>query len=573
MNNFFQKYLGQIAAVWKKWTLGQRIIFAAVVILSLGGFGFLAAYSATPSMTPLLYRAIPNEEELARITRRLDQEGIPYQATADFRILVDNEKTAQRMRSVLAREDLIPGGTDPWQIFNVERWTITDFERNVNLRQAITKELERHIAALDDIDAVSAIIGVPEDKMFAEEQKPWTASITVTPKPGSDLTANRKKRKGIEKLVRFAIPALTAENITIVDNEGAVLNDFAGLEDMDRLELTRRELKVKRDLELQYRNAIFVALQEMYGKDRVQVVNLNIDVDTSKKTVKDESHSPIIVKPDNPNTPYDESAEEGARILSITTQEDIADERFEGSGFHPQGPPGQEGQTPPAYKDMEDLFGKYGASKVGKTNVVNTTVTSEERTPWVITRVTAAVAIDGVWKKKSNEKGEFLLNPDGSIEREYIPVSAEELAKAADLVRNAVGYNSVRKDSVSVQHIAFSRIEQFAREDSDYRAERQRNFIILSAVIAVGILLILFIASRLILREIERRKRLREEELARQEELRRRQILEDAQQEGVEVEMSVEERTRMELTERAINLAREHPGDVAQLIRTWLKEE
>ncbi|MDR1625243.1 MAG: flagellar M-ring protein FliF, partial [Spirochaetia bacterium] len=380
-------------------------------------------------------------------------------------------------------------------------------------------------------------------------------------------------REGIEKLVRFAIPYLTPENITIVDNQGTVLNDFAGLQDMDRLRQTQEELKHKRRQELLYRGAILDALQQIYGTDRVQVVNLNIDVDTSQKTIKDESHSPIIMKPDNPNTPYDESAEEGARITSITTQEDIWDERFEGSGLHPQGPPGQEGQTPPSYKDLEDLFGKYAASKVGKTNVVNTTLTNVVSTPWVTTRVTAAVAIDGVWKWKHDEKGEVVVNPDGSIEREYTPVSDEDLAKAAALVRDAVGYSRSRGDSVTVQHIAFSRTEQFAKEDSDYRARQQRNLIILSAIIAVGALLALFIAVRLISREIERRRRLREEELARQHQAMREAALRSAEQEGAEVEMSVEERTRMELTENVINMAREHPGDVAQLIRTWLREE
>jgi flagellar M-ring protein FliF len=53
----------------------------------------------------------------------------------------------------------------------------------------------------------------------------------------------------------------------------------------------------------------------------------------------------------------------------------------------------------------------------------------------------------------------------------------------------------------------------------------------------------------------------------------REAALVDADNEGVEVSMSVEEKRRMELQENAINLAKEHPGDVAQLIRTWLSEE
>ncbi|MDR1933516.1 MAG: flagellar M-ring protein FliF [Spirochaetales bacterium] len=573
MNDFLKNFFGRPAAVWKNLRLVQRVIFAAVVVAALSGFGFLAAYSSSPSMTPLLYRSIPDEQEMTRITQRLDQEGIPYQTTEDFRVFVKDEKTAQRMRGVLARENLIPVGTDPWQIFDVERWTITDFERNINLRRAVTQELERHIAALEDVDAVSAIIGVPEKEMFSEDQKPITASIRITPKPGSDLTDNRKKTEGIERLVRYAIPGLLAENITITDNRGITLNDFSKFADSDRLKQTRDELKVKREFELRYRDTILAALQKMYGEDRVQVVNLNIDVDTSKKTIRDEKHSPIIVTPDNPKTPYDESAEEGAKVLSITTKKDVLDEQFKGWAFHPEGPVGVEGQVPPAYKDLENMPGEYRKSQIGQTEVVNTTFTDEERTPWVTTRVTVAVALDGVWRWKYDEKGDVILNADGSIEREYTPVSDEELAKASSLVQNAVGYSRERGDSVTVQHISFSRMAQFEKEDRDYRARQQRNLIILSCLIALGALLVLFIVFRLISRELERRRRLREEELARQQQAMREAALRGAEQEGTEVEMSVEERTRMELTENVINLAREHPGDVAQLIRTWLKEE
>ena len=37
--------------------------------------------------------------------------------------------------------------------------------------------------------------------------------------------------------------------------------------------------------------------------------------------------------------------------------------------------------------------------------------------------------------------------------------------------------------------------------------------------------------------------------------------------------LSVEDRARLEMQENAVNMAREHPEDVAQLIRTWLLEE
>ena len=573
MNEIFRKYLDQVVSVWKNWALTQRIIFIAVIGAVIAGFGLLAAYSASPSMVPLLYRAIPNEAEMTRITARLDQEGIRYQLTADSRILVSDDKTAQRMRAVLAREDLIPAGTDPWQIFDVERWTITDFERNVNLRRAITKSLEQHITAIEDVDAASVTIVVPEDRLFAEDRNPVTASIIVTAKPGTDLMENRKKIQGIERLVQYAVEGLKPENITITNHQGIVLNDFTGMADFDRLELAKREMKTVRDLEVQYKRSILSSLRQIYGEERVQIINLDINLDTGKKTVETEEHFPIVVNHDNPRTPYDESAEPGAKVLSITLSKELQDERFEGTGFNPEGPPGQEGQTPPAYKDLETMAGRYSKSSVIQNEVVNKRIINEEKAPWEIRRVTAAVAIDGVWKWKYNDNGEVSLNKDGSIEREYVPVTDADIAKAKALVEHAVGLNRDRGDSVTVQHVVFDRTSRHMSEDRDFRNKLQMQRTILYVLVSVAVLLISFVVFRLVSRELERRRRLREEELARQHQAMREAALRSAEEEGQEVEMSVEERARIEMQENAINMAREHPEDVAQLIRTWLMEE
>jgi flagellar M-ring protein FliF len=77
----------------------------------------------------------------------------------------------------------------------------------------------------------------------------------------------------------------------------------------------------------------------------------------------------------------------------------------------------------------------------------------------------------------------------------------------------------------------------------------------------------------MITRELERRRRLKEEELLRKHQMEREKTLWEAEQAGMEVSMSVEERKRLELQENAINMAKEHPEDVALLIRTWLMEE
>jgi flagellar M-ring protein FliF len=569
MNEWLKKLLTQIQNLWSKWSVAQKIILFSVVGVAVLAIILIVVFSASPSMIPLIGTPIQDETSLSRIVTVLDEEAVSYKLTPENMIYVSDDKTAKRMRAILIREDLIPARTDPWAIFDVERWTLTDFERDVNLQRAITRNLEQHILALDDIDAVSVTLVVPEDELFAEDQKPVTASVILTPRPGSDVLENRKKLEGIVRIIKFAVAGLLDENIVITDQNGLQLNDFEGMEDVDRIEITRREIKTKKDLEQQYKSEILKSLRSIFGPARVEIIKLDIALDMSRQTIDTEEHFPITMKPDNPRTPFDETEV----VPSITLSKETREEHFTGTGFNPEGPPGQEGQTPPAYKDLSNLVGKYDQSSQIQNEVVNTKNIRQEKSPWSIERLTVAVALDGLWKRKYDEKGQLLINPDGSIEREYQPVSDIDLTKAESLIKDAVGFSRDRGDSVTVEHIQFDRSEQFTLEDAEMRRQRQLRTTLLSIIIGVGALFLIAIVYRLISKEMERRRRLKEEELARQHQAMREAALRRAEEEGVEIELSVEERARLEMQENAINMAREHPEDVAQLIRTWLIEE
>jgi flagellar M-ring protein FliF len=569
MNERLRALLAQIKTLWGKWSATQKAILFSVLGVAVLAVVLISLFSAAPSMIPLIGVPIKDQGARDRIVTVLDTEGVKYKLTQDNMIYVENEKTARRIRAILFREDLIPPQVDPWAIFDVERWTTTDFERDVNLQRAITKSLEQHILALDDVDAVSVNLVVPKKELFEEDQKEVSASVIITPKPGSDLETDRKKIGGIQKLIKYAVAGLKDENIVITDQEGLVLNDFEGLKEIDRVELARKELRTKKDLEQQYKAEILKSLRGMFGPDRVQIVKIDILLDMSKQTINTEEHFPVTMKKDNPRTPYDESVV----VPSITLSKEVKEERFEGTGFNPEGPPGQEGQTPPAYKDLSNLVGKYDQSSMIQNEVVNKRSTLEERAPWAISRITAAVAIDGVWKQVYNAKGQLEVNLDGSIKREYTPVSESDLKKAEALIRDAVGYNRDRGDSVTVEQLQFDRNRQFREEDQALRHERQLRTTILSVIIGLAGLLAAIVLYRLLVKEMERRRRLKEEELARQHQAMREAALRRAEEEGAEVELSVEDRARMEMQENAINMAREHPEDVAQLIRTWLLEE
>lgn len=568
MNEWFARIRTRIMTVWANWQMAQRLMFVGIVAVAVLAVVLVLVFSASPTQVALFGRPITNEQQLNEITTRLDQEGVSYTLTPDNRILLDNQAVAQRMRSILTREDLIPTGTDPWELFDIERWTLTDFERNVNLRRSITRQLEQHITALHDVDSASVTIVMPERQLFSADQNPVTASVIITPRPGSDIRENRSKVEGIEKLIRFAVEGLHAENITITDPSGVTLNNFEDLRDFDRLELTRRELAMVREQERSYRQSIIAALSEIFGPGRVQVVNINVDMDMGKRTEETEEFFPIITVPNNPNTPFDETE----FVLSIPRSVERIRENYEGTGFSPQGPPGMEGQTPPAYRDLEGLVGRWSNEQDRVNHEVNSRRVVEEKSP-SIQRITASVAIDGTWHWEYDERGNVVLNRDGTISRVYTPVSSEELEAARELLEHAIGFNSVRGDAVSVRHLPFDRSAQFSEENERFMRQRNLQALLWYSLIGIAVLIAFFVILRIITRALERRRRLREEELARQHQAMREAALRSAEEEGTQVEMSVEERARMELEEMALNIAREHPTEVAQLIRTWLAEE
>ena len=115
-------------------------------------------------------------------------------------------------------------------------------------------------------------------------------------------------------------------------------------------------------------------------------------------------------------------------------------------------------------------------------------------------------------------------------------------------------------------------MSDFEAEDRAYFAAIQRRNIILISLATLAVILFILILYRIITRELERRRRLREEEALRKAQLERQQAMWEADS-GKIVSITAEERHRMELQENAINLSREHPEDVAMLIRTWLMEE
>jgi len=237
----FKRLIEQINNFLGKWTLVQKIIIFGIITLAVIGYVSFIFVSASLEkihdnpkiITHLFPEPIKDEMVMDRIVIRIHQEGYLCSISADGIIMVENEEIARRMRAIMIREDLVPTTQQPWEIYDTENKTITDFERNEKLYLSLINAIVDNIKAIDDIDDVKIIIAWPEKKLFTSRQNSISASLTIIPKHGSDITNNRKKIEGIQKILKFAIEGLKDENIVITDQTGIIINYFEDLKEID----------------------------------------------------------------------------------------------------------------------------------------------------------------------------------------------------------------------------------------------------------------------------------------------------------------------------------------------------
>jgi flagellar M-ring protein FliF len=568
MNEFMQKMVERVKSLWKTWTMVQKLILAGIVVAVVVAVVALVGVSSTPTIAPVIDAPITDEAARNQIVTRINQEGVRATVSSSGIISVENEETARKMRSILIREDLIPQGTDPWAIFDRDRWTITDYERDVNFRRSMTAMVTAHIKSLDEVDNVDVSIVIPERSLFTADQNPVTASVIITPRPGSDIRENKKKIEGIQKILKFAVEGLTDENIVITDNIGLVLNDFAGMADYERVGIIKNEQKLIQELEATYRAQALRQLQTIYSEDRVRDLAVKIDMDMSKKETVTDKVLPYVQRERTPGLSYDDSVIKDSVRLSETH----STTSWEGTGFNPEGPAGVEGQTPPAFKDVSNVVGKVSQETVTYNEQLSTEKTTEQRTPQ-INRMTVSVNIDGLWKPQYDEKGRQVVEASGALGREYVPLTPEEIRGAEALIQNAIGYSAARGDSVTVQNIAFDRTKQFTDENAELARQRQFRLMIIIGLASLVLFFVGFLVVKAILRAKELQRQKEEAERARRAQLAREQALLDAEREGVESNLSAEDQAFRDTIEKSTSLAREKPADVAQLIRTWIMEE
>ncbi len=566
MLEFFKKIITQLTDIFGKLDTTKKVIIG--VVTGTVVVAFIVLFSVSSGQPNVVLFSELTADDFGQVTKKMDEMGFRYETSGQTSIMV-RPGDREVILTKLAQEQMIPRGIPGWKLFDMTKWTETERELDVKFMRSLRDEIKRHIESLENIEKANVDIAMTEDTIYSEKEMPYTAAISVHLKPGYEKLS-RKEIKGIVYLVSRAVGSrLKPENVTITDSYGNIISDFDDELDKAKTEYTIIEYRNKLEERARVRmlNDIRAGLERIYSSDRIQVLRLNMDFNWDKVSEEQEEYSPIELEKDNPATPYSERKIKDSLVISEKT----TDEQFQGHGWNPEGPAGTEGNTPPGYKASDDQFAKYNKNEQIKNHAVNKTMRKIDRAPYDISRVSVAIAIDGLQSLPKLSSGEYDLDPTKQPIQEAL--TPEQLKKAENIVKKAINFDEGRGDQVAVENIMFDRSRYWEDLRNEFRKKEQIKKILLAALIGVIALFVGFILFRAISREMERRRRAKEEALALEQQRMREAALRAAEEEGIDVELSLEERARLELQENAVNLARERPDDVAQLLRTWLAEE
>ena len=508
-----------------KWQSQSRIkkIIWILAILSVLFVSGTVYYLETRVQYGVLFTGL-SEGDAGTIADELKQEDVAYKLADNGQtILVDKTKVDQ-VRIELAEDDKLPDSSQGFELFDNTNVMTTDADRRITYQRALTGELEKSIDALNQVQSSKVNLVTTENSVFDDSDdgnssKPAKASIVLTLK---SYGISNEAVQGIVALTAGAVQNLSERNIKVVDSNGNVL--FNGKKSSSNLVSSNSKyLSITKKYEAALQNKILHMLEPIYGKNRVKAsVNLNLNFDSVKNKTVNYSNPQI-------RSEKTATATNGAATSSTQTGE------ANNSATNASG-------------SSNDNASSSSSQIVN--NELNTSTTNTITAPGSIQQMTASVVIDK-------------------------NLSAANRKKIKKLISSAIGYNQGRGDTIQVQSINFAR-KQRAKVRKKNKTSRGWN---IWAYIGLGIALLLLIATIVFLVIHFRHNRLDKEILEdyeKQNAPKPNVTAETTETPKVKVEKPKKESKESKaqiLDRKAREYAKEHPDEVADLIKAWLKED
>jgi len=395
----------------------RHLALLAVGLVAAVGIWAGVQWYAESQYVPLF--ASLTAEDAGAIITQLKAAKTPYRVGgAGEQILVPADRVNEiRLRAAV--QGLPLGGGVGFEVFDRTTFGVSDFSQRVNYQRALQGELARTIGQLREVARARIHLALPQPSVFAERERPASASVFLKLKPGQRLSADQIR--GIVQLVASSVEGLTADRVTVMDTAGGIL--AAGADAGGSGPLSPRRLEIKTAVEDGLERRVQSLLDAALGVGQaVTRVSAQLSFDQVERTEERFDPNPV------------------ARQKSRTVESNKT------SSSSPTGAPAAAGQTaapPPASVSSNEGSRESQSESFELSRIVAKTLT----TPGDIRRLSVAVLL----KVPSRAP----QGADSKAPPQAQPRAAEEIEKIQKIVMGAVGFSEQRGDQVTVVEMPF----------------------------------------------------------------------------------------------------------------------
>ena len=401
--------------ILKGWPTSKKLALAAVTFISLAVFAIIIIQARTAHYQ-LLYANL-SQKDAGSVVTWLKSQRVDYQLKNGGKNIWIPADLLYETRLNLASNGLPSGGGIGFEVFDKQSFALTDFVQKVNYTRALQGELARTITSLEPVENTRVHLALPAKRLFKNQQKKATASIIVNLGKGKDLS--KEQVQGIIHLVSGAVEGLAADEVTVINSLGKVLEGTRQESDAQRFSVDMILFQQEMEHRLEKRAQDLLDKTMGYGQAMVRVT-ASLDFAKTEKTEEIFDGEEPVIRSEQVQSENSGSSSAGG---------------IPGVESNLQGPTGgQTGSEPPSSKSSRTT--NYEISK---------TVSKTVQPVGTIKNLSVSVLVADRVIPAKDEKSDVTTKPRNE----------EELQTIEKMIASALGLEKKRGDVISLTSLPF----------------------------------------------------------------------------------------------------------------------
>ena len=410
-----------------------RMLAGLVLLVVIVGLGWGLSRQ---SEWRVLYANLADKDGGA-IIAQLSQLNIPYRhAEGGSAILVPADKVHDT-RLKLASQGLPKSSVAGFDMVDTNRLGMTQFQERLSFQRGLEGELTRSIQALSSVANARVHLALPQQNGFFREQQKPSASVLLSLHGGRSL--DRGQIAGIVHLVASSVPEMSPQAVSVLDDSGKLLSGSAETPSG----VDAQQLQYVQQIEQLYSRRIIDILEPVVGVNNVRA-QVTVDVDFSQTEQTSESHKP--------NQTPENSAIRSQQLIESSQG---------ASTLPPSGVPGATTNQPPANSSapINGTAQNLSAPNSVANGLANGPAKRESLINYEVDKTVKVMKVSsGTIRRLS--AGVVLNHPSVTDEKgktTQSPLTDDQLKQMTALIKETVGFNSERGDSVNLMNTPFAR--------------------------------------------------------------------------------------------------------------------